>query len=351
VGLTPLRWAGLSAAVVFAVASVWAYRRGRIGNGDLLLRFLVFVLPLLAVSLEPGVFTWVLDQFSFKKGARSRTLGATIVAVGVLYAFTYLLATRQERTRRDLTRLIENLALEQFRLTTEIEQFAGAVAIVIPAYNEASNITQVLASLPEEVSGLPVRAIVVDDGSADDTTEVARVAGAAAAVRLPMNRGGGAAVRTGYSLALATGARVVVTMDADGQHQASELPRLIDPIIAGEVDVVSGSRVLGAADPNHPARELGIKVFAWLLSALTASRVTDPSCGYRAVRAEALRELELYQDQFHVAEFLLEASKRKLTMREVPVTVTSRLSGTSKKPPRFRYGVGFANALLRAWLR
>jgi hypothetical protein len=111
VGLTPLRWAGLIAAVIFAVASVWAYRRGRMGNGDLLLRLLVFVVPLLAVSLEPGVFTWVLDQFSFRKGARGRTLGATIVAVGILYAFTYLLATRQERTRRDLTRLIENLAL------------------------------------------------------------------------------------------------------------------------------------------------------------------------------------------------------------------------------------------------
>ena len=350
-GLTPLRWAGLIAAVIFAVASVWAYRRGRMGNGDLLLRLLVFVVPLLAVSLEPAVFTWVLDQFSFRKGApRGRTLGATIVAVGILYAFTYLLATRQERTRRDLTRLIENLALEQFRLTTNLEQFAGAVAIVIPAYNEASNITQVLASLPGEVSGLPVRAIVVDDGSADDTTEVARGAGAAA-VRLPMNRGGGAAVRTGYSLALATGARLVVTMDADGQHQASELPRLIDPILDGQADVVSGSRVLGAADPNHPARELGIRVFAWLLSALTASRVTDPSCGYRAVRAEALRDFELYQDQFHVAEFLLEASKRKLTMLEVPVTVRTRISGTSKKPPHFRYGVGFANALLRAWLR
>jgi hypothetical protein len=348
--LTPLRTAGLIAALVFAAVSIWAYRRGRIGNGDLLLRFVVFVVPLLLVSLEPGVFTWFLDSFSFKKGGGGQILGATIVAVAVLYAFSYYLSSRQERTRRDLTRLIENLALNEFRETTDVEEFAGGIAIVIPAYNEAAHITQVLGALPMDISGLPLHAIVVDDGSTDDTIERARAAGAAA-VHLPLNRGQGAALRTGYRLALVTGARIVVTMDADGQHQPSELPRLVDPILAGEADVVNGSRVLGAADPSHAARKLGIKVFAWLLSVLTASRVTDPACGYRAVRTEALRGLEFRQDQFHNSEFIVEASKRKLVMREVPVTVAGRISGASKKPPHFRYGLGFANALLRAWLR
>jgi hypothetical protein len=348
--LTPLRTAGLVAALAFAVVSLWLYRRGRIGNGDLLLRLLVFVVPLLLVSLEPAVFTWLLDELSFRQGGGRRILGAAVIAVAVLYTFTYLLATRQERTRRDLTHLIENLALEQFRTTAHVEQFAGAIAIVIPAYNEASNIRQVLQGLPREVCGLAVRPIVVDDGSTDDTTERARAAGAAA-VQLPLNRGQGAALRAGYRLALGTGARVVVTMDADGQHQAADLARLVQPILAGEADVVHGSRVLGRADPTHPTRKLGITLFSWLLSVLTSSRVTDPSCGYRAVRTEALRSLVFHQDQFHTAEFLLEASKRKLTLCEVPVTVTSRISGTSKKPPHFRYGVGFANALLRAWLR
>jgi hypothetical protein len=348
--LTPLRGAGLFAALAFAFVSFWLYRRGRIGNGDLLLRFVFFVFPLLVVSLEPAVFTWALDQLSFRKGGGGRILGAAVVAVAVLYAFSYMLAGRQERTRRDLTRLIENLALEEFRATANLDAFSGAIALVIPAYNEAGHITQVLAALPDEVCGLPVRPIVVDDGSSDDTMERARQAGAAA-VHLPLNRGQGAALRTGYRLALATGARLVVTMDADGQHQASELPRLVQPILDGEADVVNGSRVLGAADPSHAARKLGIKLFAWLLSMLTTSRVTDPACGYRAVRTEALRGLRFYQDQFHNSEFILEASKRKLTMHEVPVTVASRISGDSKKPPHFRYGLGFANALLRAWLR
>lgn len=348
--LTPLRAAGLFAALVFAVATIWVYRRGKIGNGDLLLRFAVFVIPLLVVSLEPGVFTWFLDQLSFRQGGGGRIRGATVIAVAILYAFAFLLATRQERTRRDLTRLVENLALEQFRATARLEEFEGGIALVIPAYNEAENIAQVIAGLPQEVEGLSIHAIVVDDGSSDDTTETAREAGAAA-VRLPMNRGQGAALRTGYRLALATRARLVVTMDADGQHQPSELPRLIRPILSGEADVVNGSRVLGDADPSHAARTLGITLFAWLLSVLTTSRITDPACGYRAVRTEALRGLDFRQDQFHNSEFILEAFKRKLTMREVPVTVASRISGLSKKPTHFRYGLGFANALLRAWLR
>jgi hypothetical protein len=348
--LTPLRTAGLLAALVFAVVAVRSYRRDRIGNGDLLLRLLVFVVPLLIVSLEPSVFNWALDQLSFRKGGGGRILGAAVVAVAVLYTFSYLLATRQEQTRRDLTRLIENLALEEFRATADLEKFSGAIALVIPAYNEAANVGQVIAALPPEVGGLPLQPIVVDDGSADDTIDRARGAGAAA-VHLPLNRGQGAALRTGYRLALTTGARLVVTMDADGQHQASELPRLVQPILDGEADVVNGSRVLGAADPAHAARTLGIKLFAWLLSVLTARRVTDPACGFRAVRTEALRGLEFHQDQFHNSEFILEASKRKLAMQEVPVTVATRISGASKKPAHFRYGLGFANALLRAWLR
>ena len=98
--------------------------------------------------------------------------------------------------------------------------------MVIPAYNESENIHHVLGALPERVCDLPLHAIVIDDGSADRTTEAARAAGAAA-IRLPMNRGQGAALRTGYRLALVTGAEIVVTMDADGQHQPSELSRLV----------------------------------------------------------------------------------------------------------------------------
>src|SRR5205823_2428266 len=275
------------------------------------------------------------DEFSFKRGGGRQVLGATVPAVGILYLFAFSLSGRQERSRRDLTRLIENLALEQFEQFGHPEAFAGGIAVVIPAYNESENIHHVLGALPERVCGMPLHAIVIDDGSSDRTTEAAREAGAAA-IRLPLNRGQGAALRTGYRLALATGADVVVTMDADGQHRADELPRLVGPVVDGTADVVNGSRVLGDADPSHAAREMGIWLFAKLLSVLTWGRVSDPACGYRAVRTTALRGLEFRQDQFHNSEFIVEASKKKLRSIEVPVTVAGRLSGASKKPAHFR---------------
>ena len=224
--LTPLRTAGLVAAVAFAALTLRAYRQGKIGNGDLLLRLTVFVLPLVILGADPGILQWVFDELSFRQGGGRRVLGATVLAVAVLYLFAFTLAGRAERSRRDLTRLIENLALEQFRATGHPEQFAGGVAVVIPAYNEGENIAHVLGALPPTVCGYELHAIVVDDGSSDDTTDRARAAGGAA-VRLPLNRGQGAALRTGYRLALATGAEMVVTMDADGQHEPGYLPLLV----------------------------------------------------------------------------------------------------------------------------
>jgi len=148
-----------------------------------------------------------------------------------------------------------------------------------------------------------------------------------------------------------SGATIVVTLDADGQHLPEEMERLVKPIVDGEVAVAHGSRVLGEAERNHPAREAGIVFFNKLVSLITRTHVTDCSNGYRAVRADVLPTLVLRQEQFHTSEFMIEAIKRGIPAREVPVTVVSRLSGHSKKPAVVRYGMGFANAIVRTWLR
>ena len=175
VPLTPLRTAGLIVAIIFAALTIRSYRQGRIGNGDLLVRFLVFVLPLLVLSAVPGVIGWGFDEFSLQEGRRppgswarpcSRSASSTCSRTRCPAA--------QERSRRDLTRLIENLALEQFEPSGHPEPFAGGIAIVIPAYNEADNINHVLGALPGRVCGLPLHAIVIDDGSSDGTTDAAR---------------------------------------------------------------------------------------------------------------------------------------------------------------------------------
>src|SRR5215207_10793167 len=134
--------------------------------------------------------------------------------------------------------------------------------------------------MPGEVCGVPTETLVVDDGSRDGTGDVAAAHGSLVA-RHVTNRGGGAALRTGYRLMVESGAEVVVTLDADGQHLPSEMERLVKPVLDGEVDMAHGSRVLGNADRNHFARELGIVFFNRVVSLITRTHVTDCSNGFR----------------------------------------------------------------------
>jgi len=230
------------------------------------------------------------------------------------------------------------------------ERFADRIAIVIPAHNEAENLGEVLPRIPAQIGGVTTAVLLVDDGSRDDTAEVALAAGVVVA-RLPENRGGGAALWAGYSLMLDAGARVVVTMDADGQHRPEELEQVVEPVLSGRADISQGSRILGSAEPGAFARELGIAFFNRFVRVLTGVRITDCSNGFRAMRPEMLPELDLRQPQFHAAEFLIEAVTRGFRLQEVPVTVLRRQHGTSKKPPALRYGWGFHWAIISAWSR
>ena len=292
----------------------------------------------------------VLSAFSFERGNGGRILGLAVFAIVVLFVVSVRALSVGARNRRELSEALEGLASEQFRAEGHRDRFRGRVGIVIPAYNEADNIAEVLDAIPNEVCGLETAVLVVDDGSRDETSDTAERHGAVVA-RHAVNRGGGAAMRTGYRLMVDSGAEVTVTMDADGQHLPSEMPRLVAPVLDGSVDVTHGSRILGSAEKGHPVREAGIVFFNRLVSLITRTRVTDCSNGYRAVRTTVLPQLVLRQEQFHTSEFLIEAIKRGIPSEEVPVTVVARLHGTSKKPAVLRYGVGFANAIFRTWLR
>jgi glycosyltransferase involved in cell wall biosynthesis len=230
------------------------------------------------------------------------------------------------------------------------ERFAGAVAIVIPAYEEEENLLELLPRIPASVCGMPASVLVVDDGSSDGTSLAAGEGGAVVA-RLAANSGGGAALRVGYELVLAAGAEIVVTMDADGQHRPEDLERLVEPVRSGRVQLAQGSRTLGHADGGVFVRELGITVFNRLIGALTRTRVSDCSNSFRAIDGELLGGLELRQQQFHAAELLIVAITRGAAIEEVPVSVLRRRHGSSKKPAMLGYGAGFARAIVSTWLR
>jgi Glycosyl transferase family 2 len=344
--LTALRSVGLIggiAIVVYAVA-----RRRSLRNADVLILFAAgFGLALVSGT---EITDELLSAFSFEKGNGGRILGLAVFAIFILFGLILRALSQAARNARQLSAVLEGLAWEEFRQAALPERFRDKIAILVPAYNEAENIGTVLNRMPSEACGVPTAVLVVDDGSRDGTGDVAAEHGAVVA-RHVINRGGGAALRTGYRLMVESGAEIVVTLDADGQHLPAEMERLVKPVLDGEVDVAHGSRVLGRADRNHFARELGIVFFNRVVSAITRTHVTDCSNGYRAVRTTVLPQLVLRQEQFHTSEFMIEAIKREIPAREVPITVEQRLHGHSKKPAVFRYGMGFANAIVRTWLR
>ena len=344
--LTAIRAAGLLLAIGIAVFAI--ARRHSLRNADVLILLLVALgLAIVAGTEIPDA---LLEAFSFERENGTRIVGVAIFAILILFLLTLRALAQSSRVAQQLGGALEGLAWEEFRAAGHPERFRDRIAIVIPAYNEADNVGHVLDQLPAEVCGVPTAALVVDDGSRDGTDKVAAAHGAVVA-RHVVNRGGGAALRTGYRLMADSEAKIVVTLDADGQHLPEEMPRLVQPVLDGEVAVAHGSRVLGEAEENHPAREAGIVIFNKMVSFITRTKVTDCSNGYRAVRADVLPTLVLRQEQFHTSEFMIEAIKRGIPAKEVPVTVVSRLSGHSKKPAVVRYGMGFANAIVRTWLR
>ena len=344
--LTLLRASGLVFAVLLIGFGIW--RRRQLSNGAVLLA--IFGGLALAIVAGTELLDALLEAFAFERGNGERILGLAVFAIAILFLLVLRSLTQTARMNQQVSALLEGLAWEEFRGAGLPDRFRDKVAVVIPAYNEAASVADVIEKVPAEVCGIETAILVVDDGSRDGTDDAAARAGAVVA-RHVINRGGGAALRTGYRLMTEAGSSIVVTLDADGQHLPSEMERLVKPIVDGEVDLAHGSRVLGSADPNSRSRELGIVFFNRVVSFITRTKVSDCSNGYRAVRTAVLPQLVLRQEQFHTSEFMIEAIKRGIPAREVPVTVERRTYGHSKKPAVVRYALGFSNAIARTWLR
>ncbi len=221
--------------------------------------------------------------------------------------------TQSKKTSPDLENETAEEGATVGRIPTE------KLLILIPAYNEADRIGQVLDEIRQEAPKIPI--LVIDDGSRDATAEVARQHGAQV-IPLPFNNGYGVALQTGFRFAVRHGITVAVSMDADGQHDACEIPRLIHEIQKGGVDVVVGSRFLkpGHYKPSIP-RRLGMWLFAMLATLCTGRRVTDPTSGFQALRGRALRlaASDYYPPDYPDADFLILLNKCGFTVREVPV--------------------------------
>ncbi len=342
--MSDLRMVGLISSLLLLAFSFWQYSHQRFRRGDLLIGLLISG-SLLVVSLYPPV----VNKLTVLLQAESRPMALAIAGNIVLFALLLYVLKDLSETRNSMSELVRALARFEHEKTHGMEHHPGII-IVIPAFNEERNLEYILPRIPPQVCGQNIQSLVIVDGSNDRSAAVAHRYNIPVAVH-PINRGGGDAVRTGFELALQKGAEVVVTMDADGQHQPEEIERLVTPILSNEADFVMGSRFLGHYAERGSSRHVGIVGFAWILSLLLQKRITDSTSGFRAIRTEELAKLELREQQFSVAEMIIEAISKGLRYQEVPITILSRHEGKSKKPRSWRYPLGFALVILRTWWR
>lgn len=192
------------------------------------------------------------------------------------------------------------------------------IIVLIPAKDEQAMIGRVVRDVKD--AGFEI--LVIDDGSMDLTASAAGLAGAALICHA-INRGQGAALKTGVKYALARGYEMVVFFDADGQMMASEIRKILAPLLAGEAEVVLGSRFLGQAKNIPLFKFLVLQAALFFTRLTTGLKLSDVHNGFQAWRRSSLEKIDLTQDrQAYASEILHEIADKKINYQEVPVTIT-----------------------------
>ena len=209
-------------------------------------------------------------------------------------------------------------------------QRTAKIMACVPAYNEEKTIAEVLANVSPHVNEL----VVIDDGSEDNTGPIAEKVGAFV-IRHSQNLGKGAALRRCFDLARKRGSDIVVTLDADGQHDPDEIPSLVTPIQAGEADIVIGSRTMTmkALKSMSPVTLASNRLVSCLLSARYGGHFTDVQTGYRAFSKAAIQRIlpRLKSTGFEIElEIIYKARLLGLKLKEVPVSIRKRTDGKTK---------------------
>jgi len=225
------------------------------------------------------------------------------------------------------------------------------LVVLIPALNEEKTIGHLIKSIPKKIQGISkVQVLVVDDGSTDSTALKARQARADKIVSHHGNKGLGIAFQTGISEALAMGADIIVNIDADGQFNALDIPKLIQPILANKADVVTCSRF---KDPKLVPRMPGIKkfgnkVFTKIINFFTRSNFTDTQCGFRAYSRESALRLNLFAKFTYTQEVLIDLLHKGIRIEEVACKVAGERAGQSRVVKHwYSYGIRASLIVIR----
>lgn len=198
--------------------------------------------------------------------------------------------------------------------------------IQIPCLNEAETLPIALADLPREVSGVDVvEWLVIDDGSSDNTAEVARAHGVDHIVRLPHNLGLARAFMAGLEASLKAGADIIVNTDADNQYCAADIPHLVAPILAGEAEIVIGARPIADIEHFSLAKKFLQKLGSLVVRLASRTDVPDAPSGFRAYSRNAAMVMNVFNEYTYTLETIIQAGQRGMTVTSVPVRTNADL--------------------------
>ncbi|HEX2813233.1 MAG TPA: glycosyltransferase family 2 protein [Sphingopyxis sp.] len=221
------------------------------------------------------------------------------------------------------------------------------LVIQIPCLNEAEDLPATLAALPRRIAGIDtIEILVIDDGSTDNTAQVAAMWGVQHIVRHRTNRGLAAAFQSGLDAALRAGADILVNTDADGQYAGEDIETIIRPILDGRADIVVGDR--GVADNAHfgPLKRRLQRLGSAVVQQLANVQVSDAVSGFRAISREAAYRLNITTEFSYTTDMLIQAGRKRLAILSVPIrtNATPRPSRLFKSVPRFIMNTGITMA-------
>jgi glycosyltransferase involved in cell wall biosynthesis len=198
--------------------------------------------------------------------------------------------------------------------------------IQIPCFNEETSLPVTLKAIPRRFRGAGrVEILVVDDGSSDRTVEAAQKHGADHVVRLTNHKGLAEAYSAGIDAALKLGADIVVNTDADNQYCAEDIQKLIDPILAGEADMVVGERDIKSIADFSPVKKGLQRLGSWMVRQLSGTRIPDATSGFRALSREAALRLHIVSRFTYTLETIIQAGKKNIALVSVPVRTNARM--------------------------
>jgi glycosyltransferase involved in cell wall biosynthesis len=205
--------------------------------------------------------------------------------------------------------------------------------VIIPAYNEENSIASVIRSIKGHHPDMDI--VVINDGSADHTSRVAKDTGMAFVVDLSVNVGIGGAVQTGYLFAQRNGYDIAIQIDADGQHDPKDLNKVVSVVASGEADCCVGSRFVEKTDYQSSfSRRTGIRFFSWMIRFTVGKRITDPTSGFRAVNQPIIDVFaEYYPDDYPEVEAVVLLERMGFRVKEAAVQMHNRAAGHSSITP------------------